>query len=177
MVRWLDPQIPLVSSLRRPGSALSSCTELLHDGAKHKHVCRYGSGAANTKTYESTILQEVTCDHVTHLTRDQKCILTAHLVDPHPMPKKLQTWMLENGVIANHQARLASGAMLKKGDYVMSYSKQHRLCFAAVQKFSACCKQTKFMLQCCQFRIWSSTAPGSISPSGSHEQMPLKSWT
>ena len=60
---------------------------------------------------------------------------------------------------------------------IMSYSKQHRLCFAAVQKFFACCKQTKFMLQCCQFRIWSSTAPGSISPSGSHEQMPLKSWT
>lgn len=93
---------------------------------KHKHVRRYGSGIANTSTYEKTILQEVTCDHVTHLTKDQRCILTAHLVDPHPMPKKLQTWMLEHGVIGNQQvastsseARLASGAMLKKGDYVL----------------------------------------------------------
>ena len=105
---------------------------------KHKHVRRYGSGVANTKTYESTILQEVTCDHVTHLTRDQKCILTAHLVDPHPMPKKLQTWMLENGVIANHQAastsseaRLASGAMLKKGDYVLFKATPPLLCGCA----------------------------------------------
>ena len=29
----------------------------------------------------------------------------------------------------------------------MSSSKQHRLCFAAVQKFSACCKQTRFTFE------------------------------
>ena len=93
---------------------------------KHKHVRRYGSGIANTSTYESLILSEVTCDHVSYLTRPERFIFTAHLVDPHPMPKKLQRWMLENGVIANHQvastsseARLASGSMLKKGDYVL----------------------------------------------------------
>ena len=92
---------------------------------KHKNIRRYGSGVANTRTYEATVLQEVTCDHVAHLTKDQKCILTAHLVQPHPMHKKLQTWMVQHGVLGDQiastsgEARLLSGAMVKKGDYVL----------------------------------------------------------
>ncbi|CAE7679314.1 unnamed protein product [Symbiodinium sp. CCMP2592] len=56
--------------------AAPSCYTMVR---KHKHVRKYGSGIANTRTYESTILQEITCDHVTHLTRDQKCMLTPTL--------------------------------------------------------------------------------------------------
>ena len=156
-----DTKVSLVLTLRGPDSAIS---------CKHKRIRKYGSGVANTRTYEATVLQEVTCDHVAHLTKDQKCILTAHLVQPHPMHKKLQTWMVQHGVLGHQiastssEARLVSGAMVKKGDYVLFRATPPLLYGCA----EVCCllhKQMRFMLRSSLSQTWWSRASSAISPS------------
>ena len=93
---------------------------------KHKTARKDGAAATNTTRFDVSLLEEGTAEHISLLGKEEAFSNQAHVVQPHPVSKKLKQLLVQNNLVLEHYACFTSTAIklkyratIKKGDMVL----------------------------------------------------------
>ncbi|CAE7782389.1 unnamed protein product [Symbiodinium sp. CCMP2592] len=87
---------------------------------------KYGSASSNTIRFDTSLLEEVTAEHLSVMGKEEGFHLRAHLLQPHACTAKLKKSLVQYNVLRQEDecmtstmTRLKHGAIIKKGDMVL----------------------------------------------------------
>ncbi|CAE7784554.1 unnamed protein product [Symbiodinium sp. CCMP2592] len=106
---------------------------------------KYGSASSNTIRFDTSLLEEVTAEHLSVMGKEEGFHLRAHLLQPHACTAKLKKSLVQYNVLRQEgecmtstMTRLKHGAIIKKGDMVLHGSEPGHECPYRCAKVHCC---------------------------------------
>ena len=112
---------------------------------KHKTARKYGSASSNTVRFDTSLLEEVTAEHLSVMGKEEIFNLRAHLLQPLACTAKLKKTLMQYNVLrqehecmASTMTRLKHGAIIKKGDLTLQANEPGHECAYTCAKLHCC---------------------------------------
>ncbi|CAE7284076.1 unnamed protein product [Symbiodinium sp. CCMP2592] len=106
---------------------------------------KYGSASSNTIRFDTSLLEEVTAEHLSVMGKEEGFHLRAHLLQPHACTAKLKKSLVQYNVLRQEDecmtstmTRLKHGAIIKKGDMVLHGNEPGHECPYRCAKVHCC---------------------------------------
>ena len=121
---------------------------------KHKTARKYGTASSNTVRFETSLLEEVTAEHLACLGKDGDAFsLQAQVLQPHAATAKLKRMLMQYNVMGQEDEcmtssmiRLRHGAIVKRGDMVLHAAEPGQECAYTCAKVHYCIQLHKTAL-------------------------------